>query len=132
MADEPAGYSINVESGNIVVQHTGRLTAQAIEASRREVAELAAERHLSGILLDLSPATSSLPFIDIFELGSGQGSVLPPSVVVAVVYRPDQFSAEDIDFAEDISLNRGIQMRAFTDSETAQQWLLDHRRPMPG
>jgi hypothetical protein len=120
--DEP-GYTLCVESGRMVVRHTGRLTVQAIEASRRAVAELAAERRLAHILLDLSGATSGLAPAEIFELCASQGFVLPPCATVAVVHRPDQFSAEDGGFAETVSLNRGVRLRAFTSLEAAQRWL---------
>jgi len=117
------GHTLNVESDSIVVRHTGELTVQAVEASRRAVAELATERRLTRILLDLSGATSGLAPVDIFELCASQGFVLPPGATVAVVYRPDQFPAEDASFAEAVSLNRGAKLKVFTDFTGAERWL---------
>jgi hypothetical protein len=118
-----SGFELGIESDIIVVGHVGALTVQEIEASRRAVAEVAAERHITRILLDLSRATSGLTPAEIFELCVSQGFVLPPGVRVAVVYRLDQFPVEDARFAEDVSLNRGTTLRAFTDRDAAQQWL---------
>jgi len=120
---DPAAYTLSVESDSIVVRHTGELTLQVIEASRRAVAEQATDRHLDRILLDLSRATSGLAPVEIFELCASQSFVLPPGAIVAVVYRPDQFPAEDARFAEAVSLNRGATLKVFTDGEAARQWL---------
>lgn len=120
---EPARYTLGIESDSIVVRHAGELTVSVIEASRRAVAEVAAARRLARILLDLSGATSGLAPVEIFELCASQSFVLPPAATVAVVYRPDQFPAEDASFAETVSLNHGATLRVFTDVEAALQWL---------
>jgi len=119
----PARYTLGVESDSIVVRHTGELTLQEIEASRRAVAEVATERRLTRILLDLSGATSGLAPVEIFELCASQTFVLPQDATVAVVYRPGQFPAEDARFAETVSLNRGVALKVFIDFDAARQWL---------
>jgi hypothetical protein len=129
MADERPGYSINADSGNIVIEHTGELTVRMAEGSRREAAKLATATQLSGILVDVSQAIPSLGTVDIFELCVSHGSVMPSHAVLAIVLRPDQFSAEDIHFTEAVSLNRGIALRTFTDRGAAQQWLSARRGP---
>jgi len=121
--NEPAGYTVSVESDSVIVRHTGELTLGEIEASRRAVAEIATERRLARILLDLSGATSGLAPVEIFELCASQSFVLPAGVSVAVVYRPDQFPVEDARFAEAVSLNRGARLKVFTDFEAARHWL---------
>jgi hypothetical protein len=122
-ATQPARYTLGVESGSIVVRHTGELTLHGIEASRRAVADIAMERRLTRILLDLSGATSGLAPVEIFELCASQGFVLPQNATVAVVYRPGQFPAEDARFAETVSLNRGVTLKVFIDFQAAQRWL---------
>jgi hypothetical protein len=122
-AGAESGYTLSVESDRVVVRHTGELTVSAIEASRRVVVELATERRLTRILLDLSGATTGLAPVDIFELCASQGFALPPGAIVAVVHRPDQFPAEDARFAEAVTLNRGATLRAFTDFDAARLWL---------
>ena len=117
------GYTIDVESDIIVARHTGELTVREIEASRRVVAHLATERHLRRILLDLSKAADSLATGDIFKLCGSQHLVLPHGAIVAVVYRPGQFPTEDARFAETVSLNRGVTLKPFTDSDAARLWL---------
>ena len=121
--NDPARYALGVESDSIVVRHTGGLSTQVVEASRRAVAELATERRLSRILLDLSGATSGLAPVEIFELCASQSFVLPQNATVAVVYRPGQFPAEDARFAETVSLNRGATLKVFIDLDAARQWL---------
>jgi hypothetical protein len=132
MTDEPAGYTINVDSNNIVIRHTGELTVRMLEGSHREAARLATATQLAGFLFDVSRAAPSLSTIEIFELCISHGSVLPSDAAVAVFFRPDQFCAEDVHLGETVSLNRGTELRSFTDLEAAEQWLSVRRRPVPG
>ena len=126
------GYSISVESDRIVVRHVGQLSVPEVEASRREVAELARERGLFLILLDLSRAApSSLTTSEIFALCSTQWNVLPAGLAIAVVYGPGQFSNEDARLAENVSWNRGVTLRPVPDLEAAHRWLTEKTRPAP-
>jgi hypothetical protein len=129
MTHAPGGYTINVEAENIVVQHTGKLTMQLLESSRREAAELATTAHVAGFLYDVSQTAPSLNTVEIFELCVSNGSVLPSDAPIAVVFRPDQFSVEDVRFGESVSLNRGTFLKSFTDLAAAQQWLSVQRGP---
>jgi hypothetical protein len=123
--DEPEpGYSISVESDHIFVQHTGELTVPELEASRREAARLAAERRLSLILADISRATPSwLTTSEVFHLCASHHDVLPTGATIAIVYRPDQGSDRVAQFAEAVSLRRGVRLRSFTDLKAAERWL---------
>ncbi len=126
------GYSISVDSDRIVVRHAGKLSVPEVEASRQEVAELARERGLFLILLDLSQAApSSLTTSEIFALCSTQWNVLPGGMAIAVVYGPGQFSDEDARLAETVSWNRGVTLRPFSDLEAAHRWLSEKARPAP-
>jgi hypothetical protein len=123
MADEQPSYTIKAESENIVVRHTGKLTMQVLKSSRREATRLATATHLARFLYDVTGAVPSLETVDVFELCVSNGSVLPSDAAVAVVFRPDQFSVEDVRFGEIVSLNRGTRLRTFTDHKAAEQWL---------
>ncbi len=118
-----AGYTVNVESGCIVVRHTGEITVKALKASRREAAALSTARDLKRLLMDISQATWALTTVDIFDLCVAQVEVLPQGIAVAVVIRPGQISSEDVQFGETTSLNRGVTLRAFVDLEAARRWL---------
>ncbi len=118
------GYTISVESDHVLVRHTGELKVPELEASRREAARLANERRLSLILADITEATPSwLTTSEVFRLCSSHHDVLPAGAAVAIVYRPDQASDRVAQFAEAVSLRRGVRLKSFTDVGAAQRWL---------
>jgi hypothetical protein len=124
MEETAPGYSISVESNHVLVRHTGELRVPVLEASRREAAQLARERHLFLILADVSEATPGwLTTSEVFRLCASHHEVLPAGAAVAIVYRPDQASDRVAQFAEAVSHRRGVRLKSFTDVGAAQRWL---------
>jgi len=125
LAQQVPAYSLGLESGLIVVRHTGPLDFDVLKTARRDITRLEEEKGFRRVLVDLSGACPSLSVLDIFKLGASSSDELPQGMAFAVYYRPGQFKPEDAIFAENVYRNRGQRFKVFTDPDDARGWLAD-------
>ena len=105
-----------------IIRWRGEITPQAIEASGLEAIERAAAEDIRRILVDVSAITNRLGATDLFLTTEAHSRLGPPRPRTALLGRPDQ--AEDLRFIEDVGVNRGMPLKAFTAKEDALNWLL--------
>lgn len=60
---------------------------------------------------------------ELYDICASHSDVLPPDAKLAVVYSSEVFSSSDARFAEDVGVNRGVNMCVFPDSAAAKAWL---------
>lgn len=101
-----------------------------LKASRALLKDIVAKFNTAGayhVLLDTRGADARLATMDIYELGVAVAA--EPALrrdKVALLVPPE--AKLDADFFENVSHNRGADLRAFTDFETAIGWLIMNER----
>jgi hypothetical protein len=74
-----------------------------------------------GILCDERSLEYRVGILDLHELAEYAAEVVPRTLAVAIV--PNAAGIEDAMFYENVAVNRGIQVKAFTDVDQARHWL---------
>ncbi len=95
-----------------------------LTASRNLLKDLVSEMvtgHKYRVLVDTRIADVRLSALDMFELGRAVAATFRGEKLAFLVSLEDQLNA---DFFEKVSRNRGADLKAFTDFETAITWLI--------
>ena len=85
------------------------------------------EHHLVRVLVDIRPMQGDLATLDRYEVGTYAAKVIPRAIALAMLERQDQISPDN--FLENVLVNRGVNLRVFSDSEEALEWLEQQARP---
>ena len=99
------------------------LAKQVVDAAIR----VCEESHLVRALVDIRPMQGDLATLDRYEAGTYGAKVIPRAVAVAMLARQDQISPDS--FFENVLVNRGVNLRVFSDPEEAIEWLRQQARP---
>ncbi|NTV97992.1 MAG: hypothetical protein HGA70_02355 [Chlorobiaceae bacterium] len=92
-----------------------------------DIIKAAFDKGVQRILCDETAIATRLDTLETFEIGTFIAKQLPPSFRIAILYDPA--SLFDFRFFESIVVNRGIQMRIFTDQGAAKNWLAEGENP---
>ncbi|NTW10041.1 MAG: hypothetical protein HGA26_01635 [Chlorobiaceae bacterium] len=92
-----------------------------------DIIKTAFDKGVQRILCDETAIATRLDTLETFEIGTFIAKQLPPSFRIAILYDPA--SLFDFRFFESIVVNRGIQMRIFTDQGAAKNWLAEGENP---
>ncbi|MBD3179167.1 MAG: hypothetical protein GF417_05960 [Candidatus Latescibacteria bacterium] len=114
----------NSELGAIELRFTGRINRVEIWDSTAEALSIASGpgRHL--FLSDFSDATLELSALDIYNIpDQWEAAGAERKNRVAVVTPQDSVNFEDSKFYENVTTNRGWNVRVFEDRESAIEWL---------
>ena len=113
---EAEGYLHVVGEGPVVLQDV----ADNVDEGVRLIIDLA----LPGALVDFSLAMLQMPIVDIFKLPDWfDARKLPRGTRIAVVLPGDPANMYKYLFFDDVSTNRGYQVRLFWESTSALRWL---------
>jgi len=107
----------------LIVTVTGRWSRPEGELVQSEAAKQVREKGLTGVLIDIREAEIDVSTLDIFDVTKAHATLFPTNIKHAMVYRPDENTLQDANFFENVASNRSVQARAFTDLETAMDWL---------
>ena len=115
-------YFINPVKEDLCVYLTyeGNLTMIEIMSVQYEANALLAAKRWNRIVVDITGLPSEFAAQELFELVRGLSGVLPESVRVALVARPDQ--AKQAKLIEGIARNDGLFLSFFLDVEEATVW----------
>jgi hypothetical protein len=117
-------YTIELKDGRyIYVRHFGNMTADEINRARENFAEKARSTGCNRLLADTREAIADISTQENFAFASSHREYIPPQFKIAVVVHEKH--RDEVEFAEDVAVNRGTNLRAFMDIDTALQWLLD-------
>ena len=119
MSTSETSYSIH--KGYVLAQRP-RDYEVVLDKQGAELRELKAACNAAGVYkaLILGPKTKvSLSSLDIYELGEKIGKL---GLQIAIVEQHDA-SKDDVDFLQNVSFNRGGEVRFFTDESSAKAWL---------
>jgi hypothetical protein len=118
----PERVTIRKDLRIIQIDSYGTVTAGDMRRSLEEVAEIHREQGLSRVFVDATQETSLPSTLPLFEFGSALSEslrVLKFAVAVAPTLK------DDFAFLEDVTRNRGMQVRMFDSSDAALAWLLE-------
>lgn len=117
----PVRVEAKICDGYMLVEHSGDMTPAEMVAARRDVMPLMQEHGIANVLVDVRRVTNQPSVGDTYaavEEHAGERTVRPRA---AVVGREDQ--AEDLQFIENVGVNRGMSLRSFTSFDDAIAWL---------
>lgn len=119
--------SIDIKTGAIendifTATVTGHLHSLPIALTEmKNIFESASRNGFSKILIDQSEMEFSLRFLDVFEIGRFVAQDLPKQVKVGFYYNSKH--RIDMLFAETVAVNRGLNVKVFTDLTKVIAWL---------
>ena len=121
--EDVLAYKIELmEDGNYVRLTLGSvLTKKDHEEFRAKALAALADTGWSKVLIDTRQADPEMSIFDDYKFTSDHQSHLPPELRTAIVYHVDE--AKRYQFIEDVALNRGVNIRTFTDETQALTWL---------
>lgn len=109
----------------VQVKYVGRVTGDEFRKTTIEVLDLAKANNTNLFLIDDSELENVASIFDLYELpklyrelgadGDSKAALIMPSV--------DTAAAEDVRFYETVCLNRGWQVKAFSERQEAINWL---------
>ena len=117
------GYSVESleEAKYVRVVFEDAMTREEHESGRDEAIRTLAANGWKRLLVDASRIDAKMSVADDYEFTEQHQSTPLLFVRIAVVHRPDE--SERFKFIENVSVNRGADMKVFTDPEKAIAWL---------
>jgi len=110
------------KNGYVSLILKGEVTAGDLATVRKEAASLLSEHNCSRLLVDATELARMQSIVEDFEFVSRNLSYFPPPVRIAEIANEQYL--EHMQFVEDVSQNRGIDFKVFTDRDEAIGWLL--------
>lgn len=119
-------YQLTVEEkpGFVHFRVTGDNTPETIRGYLGEVYAVCVERQCARVLIEEDLAGPGLDLFEIFQIvsrGSDRGFPFP--IRIAYVDLNPAHRHADMQFAETVAVNRGLNIRVFQDSRDAQAWI---------
>ena len=118
-------YDLAIESRGsyLHAKATGDHTAENARRFLAEVYEATVQKKCRSVLLELDLMGPSLPMVEIYDViaeGSKRGQMLER---IAYVDASAERDPARIRFAENVAMNRGVNVRLFRTVEEAERWL---------
>lgn len=113
------------KSGYVVAVLKGVRTPETLLAAAARTTTFCSERQISHLLIDLKGMTGRLDTLETFDIA---GHELPRQKAVRRVLRsvildhPE--NVERLRFFETVAINRGLNVKVFSDEDQAVEWLL--------
>ena len=127
----PDEIRVNENDSIIEIISSATLTKQDMKATKSKIQEIFTEKAVNRVLIDTTRIESPPHSIDIFNAIVTQ----PQGFKIAILVTPSSPITEDMYFAENAGINRGIIIKVFTDENEARQWLVGFKsawgRAMP-
>ena len=95
---------------------------EEIVAHFPQIAEECVRANTRNLLIDFTQVQISASTLDRFEMGQSAVVFVKHGIKIAAVAQPHHMDQER--FAELVARNRGVNVRAFTDIQAAEEWLL--------
>ncbi len=109
---------------NLIITASGEWTNSIAGSTQAEASRLVTENNLSGILVDLREAAIKTSTFEIYEGTASHLSKFPIQTRHAIVVANNKKAIKDVQFFENVAINRGMPAKYFTDYDEAIKWLL--------
>ncbi|OHB63239.1 MAG: hypothetical protein A2Y77_08550 [Planctomycetes bacterium RBG_13_62_9] len=120
-------YEMHVirEDNYLHVMVTGDNTPEDVAAYLNEIRRLCVERQVPRVLIEENLAGPSFETVDIYDVvvtAASQGAA-PAVRYIAFVDTNPQHDFAEMEFAETVAVNRGVNVRVFRDVPAATAWI---------
>ena len=109
------------EHGYVSVILEGDVSIEELAATREESAALMTEKQCLRLFVDSRDESEMNSISDDFDFSSEHFKYFPPPIKTAVLVHDDH--AKHMQFVEDVSQNRGVNLMVFVDKGEALRWL---------
>ena len=82
------------------------------------------EKGLNAILLDIRKGSLQGSTTEFYEVISTYTEAYKTEVRLAAILSPEDLKLDDVQFAENVAINRSIPIHIFSDLDQARKWLL--------
>lgn len=115
--------TFHLDNDILIMTLTGNWSLPDAVPTRAESAQLQRKHNIRSILVDVRKARIELSTLELFDFCASFQSTFLPGTRHAVLYSHEDHDLSDITFAENVSRNRGVIMKMFTDHNDALEWL---------
>jgi hypothetical protein len=85
------------------------------------------ENKILRIIVDISNATIEASVPELFDFSRTETTSLPLGTRMAIVYSSKGWNPQDVQFSEDVAVNRGLEKRSFLTYYEAYEWVMKKR-----
>jgi len=118
----PDTLKVDNEKEIIEIRSYGTLTKVDMEKSIEGLMELKRKHGIDKVLIDTTKLDSVPNTIEIFETMAN----FPHGFKVAIIIDKNKAIASDIRFGETVAMNRGKNIKVFSNNSSAINWLENH------
>jgi hypothetical protein len=116
-------YKSKIEGDILYVTASGSDESPAdVEEYTSALLKICLENGIKRALCDETAVTTSLNTLDTYDIGMFLSKTIPTWLKIAIVFDPD--TSFDLRFFESLVVNRGQQIKIFTDTDSAMTWLI--------
>jgi len=120
-------YDLKIEKKDdfLWVTATGReRTLEIILAMERDILQACVENKVTLVLLDIRPLEGLREMMEAYDIPDKYfPKMKDPSVITRIVIVDRKESKRNNNFFENVAVNRGFNLRIFSDSDKAVEWL---------
>jgi hypothetical protein len=120
-------YSLSVEEHQRYLHFrvTGKNTIDAVRRYLFDIYTMCVQRNCSTVLIEENLEGPGLGVVEIYKIvaEASQRKSMPVRRVAYVDLNPEHSSA-NMDFAKDVAMNRGLDVRMFANATEAEKWLI--------
>lgn len=118
---------VNNDSGYIHVLHYGESDVEEFIRVGQDALSFVTEHRIFRVLADVSGITNKASITDLFTSTTHHAETAQVRPKTAIFGKPEQ--REELYFLETVGVNRGMNLKIFTDSDDALKWLLKEDNP---
>ena len=117
-------FQVEEMNGYLAVRFTGAGDTEEAWRQFGQIAEYCKRTNKNKLLIDFTGANVKISFADRYFLGDNARIFAQYRLTVAAVERPERIDPKK--FGELVAQNRGVNVRVFSDTQAAKEWLSHH------
>ena len=115
-------FTISDQGGFLLTEFIGEFSVEAGKKCIDAMARASLESHRPKVLLDCRKMTGNMPIMARFHVAVYAATTREVISKIALVNRQDVILPDG--FVENVAVNRGVNVKIFTDFDQAQHWLM--------
>ncbi len=119
----PYTIKIDEEEGLIYLTITDIITLEIGLESRKELAQIIQRTGIKKVLVDQLEAITGGTVFDIYKFHSSHDGFFSGAIRIAVIFSEEKERVDNVNFAENVAINRGIIIKTFTEINKGVKWL---------
>ncbi|MDJ0834106.1 MAG: STAS/SEC14 domain-containing protein [Gammaproteobacteria bacterium] len=115
---------LNQDHEYVICVMSDKMTLDDHNQVREQAAVLLKQQGWNRLLVDARQIDAKMSLTEDYQFTESHRSNLPVTIHLAVIHRPEE--TERFRFIETVAVNRGQNMKIFTDADAAITWLTSH------